>query len=163
MNNSNKTNETLNSKKNIIARIIAVIIFPLPLPFLVALTLQDILKLLSLGDVIYFNWRSLPILTVMPLYLAYEFVFLSSFFTRNKKVDPSLIKYVDKIGMITCIIFFISVLLGPVINIAFAFSSYHSCPVGGAFSGVYYVKDKSKCFEITGVKPWGKSDSEKRN
>jgi len=160
---SKKTDETLQSNRNIIARLIAVIVFPMPMPFLIWLTLQDILKILSFADIIYFNWRSLPILTVMPLYLAYEVAFLSSFFTRNQKVDPRVMKYVDKLGMITCIVFFSSVLLGPAINIAFAFSSYHSCPVGGAFSGIYYVKDKSKCFEITGVKPWGKSDSKKQN
>lgn len=62
--------------------------------------------------------------------------------------------------------FFSSVFSGPIINIVFAFSSYHPCASSGVFSGVYYVKDKTKCYGLTGVIPWGKGygymDDEKK-
>lgn len=117
---------------------------------------RDVIGLFTGGDIIYFNWRSLPILVCMPMVVFFEVLLISCFFTKDKKVNPTIMSFVNKAAVFICVIFFISVFSGPVITIFFAFSSYHSCASSGIFSGVYYVKDKTKCYSLTGVIPWGK-------
>ena len=137
------------------------------LPFIIyffgSLCGSDFLNLFSGKNIIYFNWRALPILTSLPMMAYFEILFVSCFFSKDRKAHPAVHKYMFHITVFSCFTFFPAILSGPLINIGFAFSSYHACPSGGAFSGVYYVKDKSKCFEITGVAPWGKGDSKNQD
>lgn len=140
-----------------------VISLPFIIYFIGAVCGSDFLNLFSGKDVIYFNWRALPLLTSLPIMIYFEVLFISCFFSKDWKVHPGIHKYMLHITVFGCFTFFPAVFVGPLINIGFAFSSYHACPSGGAFSGVYYVKDKSKCFEITGVAPWGKGDSKNQD
>ncbi|WP_413531028.1 hypothetical protein [Rahnella inusitata] len=149
--------------KGICCLYVLVISLPFVIYFLGTVCGKDFLTLFSGSDVIYFNWRALPILTSIPMMVYFEILFISCFFSTDWKAHPAVLKYMLHITAFTIFTFFPAIFAGPLINIGFAFSSYHSCPVGGAFSGVYYVKDKNKCFEITGVKPWGKGDGHKVN
>ncbi|WP_413531027.1 DUF1240 domain-containing protein [Rahnella inusitata] len=144
--------------KNIFSFYAVGIGLPFVIYFCISVCGAEFLNIFSGSDVIYFNWRALPILTSIPIMVYFEIMFISCCFTKDRKAHPTILKYMLHITAFTIFTFFPAVFAGPLINIGFGFSSYHSCPVGGAFSGVYYVKDKSKCFEITGVKPWGKRD-----
>ena len=144
--------------KTLLYLFLLVTIFPILQFFLFRYCIYDLMDLFGGSDVVYYNWRVVPILVSAPFLIYLECLFISCFFTENKKANQKLLKYMLHMSIIYGVLFFSSLLACPLINIGFAFSSYHSCPVGGAFSGVYYVKDKSKCFEISGVKPWGKRD-----
>ncbi|AVF36948.1 DUF1240 domain-containing protein [Rahnella sikkimica] len=124
--------------------------------FFVPNCVRDIVRLFIGEDIIYYNWRSLPILISMPMVLSIEILLISCFFTKDKKVHPVMMKYVNKFGVSICIIFFLSVFCSPIISIVFAFSSYHPCASSSIFSGIYYVKDKTKCYGLNGVIPWKK-------
>jgi hypothetical protein len=115
---------------------------------------REVIGLFSGGDVVYFNWKSLPILVCMPMVVLFEILLISCLFTKDKKVHPKIMSFVNKSGVFISVVFFISVFSGPLIAIFFAFSSYHACASAGIFSGVYYVHDKSRCFNLTHVVPW---------
>lgn len=149
--------------RNFFCLSVVVISIPFIIYFFGSVCGADFLNMFSGGDVIYFNWRALPILSALPMMAYFEILFISCFFSKDWKAHPSIVKYMLHITIFSCFTFFPAAFAGPLINIGFAFSSYYSCPVGGAFSGVYYVKDKSKCFEITGVAPWGKGDGKKHD
>lgn len=149
--------------KNVLYLSLLVTIFPILLFFLFRYCINDLMLLFSGTGVVYYNWRVIPILSSAPFMIYLELLFISCFFTEDKKASPLLLKYMLHMTIIYCFVFFSSLIACPLINIGFAFSSYHACPSGGAFSGVYYVKDKSKCFEITGIAPWGDGDGYKGN
>jgi len=136
--------------------IIAVSIsLPIVTVFITRLCLADVMSLFSHGDFFYLNWRVFPILSSLPFIVYIEVVFISGFFTKDHIAYPGITKYMTIMTYVLCGFFFSSVLIGPALNIGLAFSSWHSCPVGGGFSGVYYVKHKSKCATLTSAVPWG--------
>lgn len=140
-------------------RLLIIIAVSISLPivtiFIARLCLADVMSLLSHGDFFYLNWRVFPILSSLPFIVYMEVVFISGFFTRDHIAHPGITKHMTTMTFVSCVLFFSSVLIGPALNIGLAFSSWHSCPVDGGFSGVYYVKDKSKCAILTSAVPWG--------
>ncbi|CAM4031271.1 MULTISPECIES: DUF1240 domain-containing protein [Rahnella] len=143
--------------RNFIVILIFTLIFPVTLFFLYKFCLVDAMLLFRFSDAIYFNWRVFPILTTIPMAVYFEVLFVSCFFTKNKKASPALEKYILRMTAITVLMFFPVLLACPLVNLGFAFSSYHNCAVGGAFTGVFYVKDENQCYTLTGVKSWNKS------
>lgn len=140
-------------------RLLMIIAVSISLPivtiFIARLCLADVMSLFSHRDFFYLNWRVFPILSSLPFIIYMEVVFISGFFTKDHIAHPGITKYMTIMTFITFALFFPSVLIGPALNIGLAFSSWHSCPVGGGFSGVYYVKHKSKCATLTSAVPWG--------
>lgn len=139
---------------NLAIRIAVVIIIPFVIYGVFIIFGNDVVNLLRMKDVIYFNWRNIPALICMPWLAFGEVLFISSFFTRNQEIQPTLMKYANYIGLVTSVLFFLALLRGPIINVAFSFSSYHTCSIDGMFSGVYYVKDKSHCEKLTSAVAW---------
>lgn len=139
---------------NLAIRIAVITIIPFVIYGVFIIFGNDVMDLLGMKDVIYFNWRNIPVLICMPWLAFGEVLFISSFFTRNQEIQPTLMKYANYIGLVTSVLFFLALLSGPIINVAFSFSSYHACPADGIFSGVYYVKDKSHCEKLTSAVAW---------
>lgn len=152
--------------KNYACLFIAIIFLPCAMYFFIKVCGSEMLDLIAWGDVIYFDWRSLPMLSVMPAFLVIELTLVSCLFTRNKKVYPGLLNVMNKVLIYTLFLFFFFILSGPVFSVAFYFTPYHSCPASSMFSGVYYVRDKTKCYALNGVIPWsegyGYQDDEKK-
>jgi hypothetical protein len=143
-----------NKYKKFIALSVGALCLPFIIYFFIITCGREVLHLISMDNVIYFNWRTMPILSIVPFVFYFEIIVISCFFTKDKKAYPFLLKYMTRVSGFNCILFFLVVLLQPVITIGFALSSYHSCPVDGIFSGVYYVKDKSMCSELTSSTSW---------
>ncbi|MEW7311352.1 DUF1240 domain-containing protein [Buttiauxella gaviniae] len=140
--------------KNFIVLIATIVCLPFVMYFFILSCGREILTLIARSDVIYFNWRSMPILSMMPFILYFEITIASCLFTRDRKAHPFLSKYMTHISGFSCILFFLTALLQPAITIGFSFSSYHACPADGIFSGVYYVKDKRQCEKLTSAVAW---------
>lgn len=134
--------------KDYICLLFAVFFLPLLMYFFIKVCGERSFDLIVRKDVIYFDWRSLPMLSVMPMCLYLELMLISCFFTKNKRVYSGLLRVMRSITIATSFLFVVSIFSGPVFNVVFYFSSYYSCPASSIFSGVYYVKDKSRCYGL---------------
>lgn len=142
--------------KNYICLIVTVIALPFLLFFIFEICGKRVLEMFFGAGVIFFDWRSFPLLSIIPILAYMELLFISCFFTHDRHAHPVIVRGLRSITIATAVIFVPSFFIGPAINVALAFSSYHPCASSSIFSGVYYVKDKTKCYGLTGVIPWKK-------
>lgn len=142
--------------KSFICLVGTVIALPFLLFFISEICGKRLWELFVGRDVIVADWRTFPLLSIIPILTYMELLFISCFFTHNKHAHPVMIKGLRSMTIATAFIFVPSFFIGPAINVALAFSSYHPCASSSIFSGVYYVKDKTKCYGLTGVIPWKK-------
>lgn len=142
--------------KNYACLFFAILFLPLAIGFFIEICGRRVLDLIALEDVIYFDWRSLPMLSVMPISMYIEFMLISCLFTKNGKAHPKILRGLRYMTVFTAFFFVPSFILSPIVSVGLAFSSYHSCPTSSVFSGVYYVKYDFKCLELTNKHPWKK-------
>ncbi|WHP32024.1 hypothetical protein QMG90_03525 [Trabulsiella odontotermitis] len=108
-------------------------------------TLSDII---NGKDTIYYNWRSVPIFSFLPV-IVYFFIafFLLIFFPHTQQLGAFLLSgrgmYYLSIYLISA--FFISMLLSIIIYFYPLSSHYQQCDGSGIFSGIHFVKAPASC------------------
>lgn len=83
----------------------SIVFLPFVFYFFVINCGRDVIGLFAGGDVVYFNWKSIPILVCMPIVVLLEILLISCLFTKNKKVHPKIMSSFNKLGVFISVVF----------------------------------------------------------
>lgn len=106
---------------------------------------SELVDILHKKDVVYFNWKSIPLLLCLPAFFYADILVVAMMFfpiTRN------LLEYILTGMRVVAVYGWLMLLLSIPLSLIILFyplGNYESCGQDGPFSGTYYVKDLKMC------------------
>ena len=112
------------------------------------IAIDDIMGIVKSRSIVYLNWRSIPIFLFLPTGIYYVFFYLCAVCSRGLMPYRFLYR-----GLIIALAYGgIALVLGTVLSIVLNIyplsTDYIYCDGSGAFSGIYYAKNKSICEQM---------------
>lgn len=106
------------------------------------ISIDDVMGIVNSRSIVYFNWQSVPLLLVIPTGIYFVIIFLSAVFSRGLMPYKFIHRGMNIALLYGCIALAFGTVLSIVLNIYPLSTDYTYCQGSGAFSGIYYAKNK---------------------